>query len=84
MKKETQEALKQIESDCMITSTENYIQFYERVKGVITLTKDSALTQIESDCKYGFDEVNHKSFYERVKGAMSVPVEKTRSTGIWD
>ena len=68
----------------MITSTKNYIQFYERVKGVIALYKDSTLTQIESDCKYAFNEVNHKNFYERVKGAMSVPVEKPRSTGVWD
>lgn len=81
MTKETIEALKQIESDCMITSTKNYAQFYERVKGVITLTKDSTLTQIASDCRIVHNEVNYKQFYERVKGVMSVPVEKPKSTG---
>jgi hypothetical protein len=83
MNKETIEALKQIESDC-ITSTKNYAQFYERVKGVITLTKDSTLTQIASDCRIVHNEVNYKQFYERVKGAMSIRVEKPRSTGVWD
>ena len=66
--------LKVIENDCKYGHSHiEHKKFYERVKGVITLTNNIALKQIESDCKYGHSHIEHEKFYERVKGIMSIP-----------
>jgi hypothetical protein len=75
--KEIIKHLKVIENDCKYGHSHiNHKNFYERVKGIITLTDNLALKQIESDCKYGTSygtkEVNCGKFYERVKGIMSI------------
>jgi hypothetical protein len=69
--------LKVIENDCKYGHSHiDHEKFYERAKGVITLTNNNTLKQIESDCEfgtsYGTKEVNIVKFYERVKGVMSV------------
>jgi hypothetical protein len=75
--KDIVKSLKIIENECRYGYSDiKHENFYERVKGIITLTDNTALKQIESDCKYGTSygtrEVNFVKFYERVKGIISL------------
>ena len=73
--KEIVKALVDIEKDCSYltaySQTEiQYEKFYERVKGVITITGEKSLMKIEEDCQYGYTYINYHKFYEQVKAII--------------
>lgn len=73
--KEIIKALVDIEKDCSYltaySQTEiQYEKFYERVKGVMTMTGEKSLIKIEEDCRYGHAYINYQKFYEQVKGII--------------
>lgn len=73
--KEIAKVLADIEKDCSYlnaySQTEiQYEKFYERVKGVMTITGEKSLKKIEEDCRYGNSYIEFEKFYERVKGII--------------
>ncbi len=70
-------ALVDIEKDCSYVTAYNKTEierekFYERVKGIITLTDEKSLKKIEGDCRYGNNYIDFEKFYERVKGIITL------------
>lgn len=75
MSKEIVKALVDIEKDCSYLTAYSqtaiqYEKFYERVKGVMTITGEKSLIKIEEDCQYGHAYINYQKFYEQVKGII--------------
>jgi hypothetical protein len=69
--------LKTIEEDCSVgascnTTEVNFVKFYERVKGLMTLINNDAFNKIEEDCKYGYHFINEEKFYQQVKGIIKI------------
>jgi hypothetical protein len=73
--KEIVKTLSNIERDCSYLDAYSqtqieYEKFYERVKGVMTITGEKSLKKIEEDCRYGNNYIEFEKFYERVKGII--------------
>jgi len=79
--KEIVKALVNIERDCSYSDAYSqtqieYQKFYERVKGVITLTDEKSLKKIEDDCLYGHNYIDYQKFYGQIKGIITLMSKK--------